>query len=55
VVQYDRLSPARHRVVVRFSGSEEAGSRAVWETLLIGWRHGEVLVVLDAERGGRPG
>jgi hypothetical protein len=40
--------------VVRFSRSEEAGSRAVWETLLIGWRHGEVLV-LDAERGGRPG
>jgi hypothetical protein len=49
IVQYDKLSPARHRVGVRFviAGPD---TPAVWETLLIGW-DGEVFVVLDAERG----
>jgi hypothetical protein len=54
VVQYDKLTPARHRVVVRFALTEGGGPRVVWETLLIGWRQGDVFTVLDVERG-RPG
>jgi hypothetical protein len=50
IVAYDKLSADRHRVVVRFGGAGEDTS-AVWETLLIGRKGGEVSVVLDAERG----
>jgi hypothetical protein len=50
VVIYDRLSPTRHRVVVRFV-SESSAAPAVSETLLIGWRPEGILLVLDAERG----
>jgi hypothetical protein len=51
LVMYDRLSPTRHRVVVRFAASESSAAPAVWETLLVGWRPEGILVVLDAERG----
>jgi hypothetical protein len=47
IVSYDKLSPARHRVVVRFHRSEAA---SVKERLLVGWRGGDVFVILDAER-----
>lgn len=54
VVRYDKLSPVRHRVVVRFALTDSTGRRVVWETLLIGWRQGNVFTVLNVERG-RPG
>jgi hypothetical protein len=50
IVAYDKLSPDRHRVAVRFDAAGE-DPQVVWETLLIGWKGGDVLVVLDAERG----
>jgi len=49
IVAYDRLLADRYRVVVRFGGAG-ADTSAVWETLMIGWKGGD-LVVLDAERG----
>jgi hypothetical protein len=51
VVGYDKHSPHRHRVVVGFRLRSSDGPSTVWETLLIGWRGGDVFVVLDAERG----
>jgi hypothetical protein len=50
IVTYDKLSPKRHRVTIRF---EVAGPKTpiVWETLIIWWEGGDVFVVLDAERG----
>jgi len=52
ITKYDKLSPRRHRVVVRFTlGTTDGSPEIVWETLLIGWRSGDVFVVLDAERG----
>jgi hypothetical protein len=50
VVSYDKLSPDRHRVTVRFNVAGP-DSGVVWETLLIGWLGGDAIVVLDAERG----
>jgi hypothetical protein len=50
IVSYDKLSPDRHRVAIRFNVSGP-DTPAVWETLLIGWGGGDVFVVLDAERG----
>jgi hypothetical protein len=50
IVSYDKLSPDRHRVVIRFNVSGP-DTPAVWETLLIGWGGGDVFVVIDAERG----
>jgi hypothetical protein len=49
IVAYDKVSAERNRVVVRFGGAG-ADTSAVWETLMIGWKGGD-LVVLDAERG----
>jgi hypothetical protein len=52
ITKYDKLSPRRHRVVVRFTlGTADGSPETVWETLLIGWRSGDVFVVLNAERG----
>jgi hypothetical protein len=50
IVAYDKLSPERHRVAVRFDAAGE-DPPVVWETLLIGWKGEDILVVLDAERG----
>jgi hypothetical protein len=50
IVAYDKLSPDRHRVAVRFDAAGE-DSPVVWETLLIGWLGADQFVVLDAERG----
>jgi hypothetical protein len=50
VVSYDKLSPERHRVAVRFDGAGE-DPPVVWETLLIEWLGADGFVVLDAERG----
>ncbi len=50
IVSYDKLSPDRHRVVIRFNVSGP-NTPAVWETLLVGWGGGDVFVVIDAERG----
>jgi hypothetical protein len=50
IVTYDKLSPDRHRVVIRF-GVVRPDTPVVWETLLIAWEGGDVFVVLDAERG----
>jgi hypothetical protein len=50
IVQYDKLSPDQHQVVVRF-GASRPGASAVYETLLIGRLGDDGFVVLDVERG----
>jgi hypothetical protein len=50
IVQYDKLSPDQHQVVVRF-GALRPGASAVYETLLIGRLGDDGFVVLDVERG----
>jgi hypothetical protein len=50
IVTYDKLSPDRHRVTVRFDATGEDPS-VVWETLLIEWLGADGFVVLDAQRG----
>jgi hypothetical protein len=49
VMTYDKLSPDRHRVTIRFD-RDGPDTPPVTETLLIGWESGDVIVVLDAER-----